>query len=304
VVLKTGPIDVDATRQTTQPVAIQASMATEAAALTLAENHRLPVPRLIAHDLVGECGRIALLTTAALGNPSAPDDHSIRALGELLPKIHAVKVPSDPALPVRVRAREGDDYVGFRARQRGDIEHYRTGISGEQHNVHARVVEEHPNWPQKRVHRYLTTPTTTPLIEQAERLMQELPHNSAPTGLVHNDIAPGNVIWTDDSPVLIDWEGAGAGPTGLDLGNARFELALHRGTRAADLALEGWRRNADVAIPDDLPYWDLSAALNTPANLTAWSSNPDATERRDAFISHVLTKLARVGRYNNSAEGL
>ncbi|WP_152363934.1 phosphotransferase family protein [Microlunatus speluncae] len=302
MVLKTGPTDLDATRRTTHPVSIRASMATEVAALAVAENNRLPVPHLIAVDLDGLCGRIALLTTAVQGSPTSADDVGVRNLGELLPRIHAITVPSDPNLPGRVRAREGDNYVAFRARQREDIDRYRTGTRSEQQDLRDRVHDDHPEWAPQRVRRYLTVPATTPLIMRAEQVLSRLPCSTEPAGFVHDDIAPGNVIWTTSrGPVLIDWEGAGSGPAGLDLGNVRFELALRHGAHTADLVLEGWRRNGSVAVPDDLPYWDLSAALNTPVNLASWSSDPIATERRDHYLAHVLNRLGHADQYDLSS---
>ncbi|MEQ4207341.1 phosphotransferase [Actinopolymorpha sp. B9G3] len=153
-----------------------------------------------------------------------------------------------------------------------------------------------PAWSAERVQQYLTDPGTTPLIEEAERVLEQLPHSTEPTGLVHNDIAIGDVIWsTGRRPVVIDWEGAGSGATGRDLGNARFELAMHYGVRAAETLLRGWTEVAGAPAPDDLLYWDLSATLNTPANLQGWAPMPHATEGRDAFITHVLRRVGATG---------
>ena len=44
-----------------------------------------------------------------------------------------------------------------------------------------------------------------------------LPTRSEPVEvLIHGDLHPANVMLTDDGPVVIDWEGAGAGPRGDD----------------------------------------------------------------------------------------
>ncbi|MEQ4206176.1 phosphotransferase [Actinopolymorpha sp. B9G3] len=270
-------------------------MSTEATALTLAEDHRLPAPRLIAADLAGGCGRLALMTTAVTDGTQATDEIGLRALGALLPTVHAVSVPPHPDLPPRTRAREGDDYVAVRAQQRDDIDHHESGTDRERRELCHRLISDHPNWSQERLDRYLTVPATTPLIQQAERILGQLPHSSEQAGLVHDDVALGNVIWAESKPVLIDWEGAGSGPAGLDLGNARFEIAQQHGQQGADLLRQGWQQSSSEPLPADLDYWDLSAALNTPANLAHWG--PDASHRRDAFLRHVLTRLRRAHRH-------
>ena len=294
VVLKTGPLDVEADdRGTFEPVSITASLSTEAAALDLAESHGLPTPRLIGVDLHGGCGRRALLTTAVAGQ-EVPDEDALAALGAVLPRVHAVQVPPSPHLPPRTRARQGEHYIAWRAQQRRAIQSYQAGSAREREELRSQVAAGKPGWPAEWVREYLEVAASTPLIEEAERVLEQLPHSTEPTGLVHNDIAIGNVIWSSSrSPVVIDWEGAGSGPTGLDLGNARFEVAMHYGPHAADTLLRGWTEWAGAPVPDDLPYWDLSATLNTPADLRRWAANlPRATESRDAFIEHVLERVA------------
>lgn len=43
--------------------------------------------------------------------------------------------------------------------------------------------------------------------------------------LVHLDLHPGNVVLTDDGPVVIDWSNAAIGPVGLDAANTWLTLA-------------------------------------------------------------------------------
>ncbi|MEQ7006838.1 phosphotransferase [Actinopolymorpha sp. B17G11] len=218
------------------------------------------------------------------------------ALGAVLPRIHAVQVPPNPHLPPRTRARQGEHFISQRAQRRRAIQNYQAGSTRDREELHSQVAASNPAWSAERVQKYLTDPGTTPLIEEAERVLEQLPQSTEPTGLVHNDIAIGDVIWsTGRRPVVIDWEGAGSGATGLDLGNARFELAMHYGVRAAETLLRGWTEVAGAPAPDDLLYWDLSATLNTPANLQGWAPMPHATEGRDAFITHVLRRVGATG---------
>lgn len=96
-VLKTGPVDRRTTaKNTTTHVSIRSSMASEAAALTLAESHGLAAPRLIAVDLDGRCGRLAILSTAIPGRSGAPDIASLGALAEAAAKMHSIALTPRP----------------------------------------------------------------------------------------------------------------------------------------------------------------------------------------------------------------
>jgi len=80
-------------------------LATEAAALVFAENHRLPAPRLLAVDPEGHAaGQPALLMTLLPGTSTIPRTASasrLRALGAAAARIHAVPAAPHPDLPLR-----------------------------------------------------------------------------------------------------------------------------------------------------------------------------------------------------------
>lgn len=61
-----------------------------------------------------------------------------------------------------------------------------------------------------------------PLLAEAERVLSGLPAAVGATGLVHGDLWHGNTLWTDhELTALIDWDGAGVGQPGVDLGSLR-----------------------------------------------------------------------------------
>ena len=121
-------------------------------------------------------------------------------------------------------------------------------------------------------------------------------------GFSHGDLWQGNAMWDGDRlTAIIDWECAGVGPAGVDLGSLRLDVAMCFDLAAADDVLAGWeseagRRAADVA------YWDVVAALSTPpdvgwfAGTISAQQRPDLTrelleDRRNLFLSDALDRL-------------
>jgi aminoglycoside phosphotransferase (APT) family kinase protein len=291
VVLKTGPAGADAARPTTTPVTIRASMATEAAALTLAEEQGLRAPRVLAVDLDGAVGVIALLSTAIPGHSRVPGLRALRALGAELARLHSIPLTPRPDLPLRTRPRQGDDYITQRRQAARQRDRYRAGTTAERHDIIHQVIAARPTWTVDRAHRAIEGARTTSLLEAAEERLRQLPIPAGPTVFVHDDLCGGNTVWTDsDTVTIIDWEGAGAGQPELDLGNLRFEESMTFGLPAAHEVTEGWCREFGQA-PSSLAYWDLQAALNTPADLAGWTTLPDATRRRDEFLQATLDQL-------------
>lgn len=125
----------------------------------------------------------------------------------------------------------------------------------------------------------------------------------AETVFVHGDLWHGNTMWTGDSFVgMIDWDSAGAGHCGVDLGSIRLDAALMFGLPAAAEVLAGWQR-ATGREPDGTAYWDVVASLNTPADMVKPLPNLHAqgrtdldaatlAARRDAFLQLALAALA------------
>jgi hypothetical protein len=104
---------------------------------------------------------------------------------------------------------------------------------------------------------------------------------------------------------LIDWDGAGAGAPGVDLGSLRCDAAICFGLEATDDIRHGWEAAAGRAAAD-LGYWDMVAALSTPPDMgwfleaIAGQGRPDLTRellvrRRDDFLRAALDRLDAEG---------
>jgi aminoglycoside phosphotransferase (APT) family kinase protein len=242
-------------------------LATEAAALAFAEDHGLPAPRLLAVDVDGAAaGRPALLMTVLPGTskiPTIAPTARLWALGVAAAALHTVATAPHPDLPLRVRPLAD---VDFAAKRRA------TGSS--------------------------------PLLEAAEERIKELTPPESAMVFVHGDLWQGNTMWIGDSYVgMIDWDAAGVGHPGIDLGSLRCDAAIVFGLPAATQILNGWQ-HATGQDADAVAYWDVVAAQTTPTHMTEWLPvardhgrvDLDATTlmtRRDAFLRAALDRLDR-----------
>jgi aminoglycoside phosphotransferase (APT) family kinase protein len=275
-------------------------VATGVVGLTLAEDHGLPAPRLIAYDLHGrDAGVPASLETVLRGTsgwpptPGVPSPEGWRDAGAVIARVHRVRPRPWDNLAPRVRPIEYDDF----ARERRWATVYQASTDEERPDVVA-AFGRFQAWPDALTQwtlanaatSPLATVRTTPLLFLADEVLRRHGHPSGEKVLLHGDVWPGNLVWDGDRCVgLIDWKTAGVGHPGVDLGNLRFRAAHAHGPDAAELILEGWekeigRRAADIA------YWDAVAALNTPTDLDAQES-AGATERRDEFLRIALSNL-------------
>lgn len=238
---------------------------TQVAALAVARDHGLPVPRVIAADLAGsQAGALAVLTSVLAGSTAIPRTMPAgraRQLGAVAAAIHAVAMTPRPDLPLRTRPLAGVDFAAWR-RSAG----------------------------------------TTPLLARAEDWIAGLPVPAAATALVHGDLWQGNTLWSRGQCTgVIDWDIAGAGAPGIDLGTLRLDAALYCGPAAACQVLDGWRHAAGRE-PEHVAYWDVVAALTTVGDMAqcmpplsdhhrANLDAPTLTARRDAFLRAALTTL-------------
>ncbi len=244
--------------------------ATETAALRVAGEHQLPAARLIATDLDGSAaGVLAVLTTVLPGHsriPSVASAERLQGLGATAAALQAVPLVPRAALPLRARSIADVDFAAQR-REKG----------------------------------------TTALLTAAEECLNQLPVPAGPTVFVHGDLWFGNTLWSGDRCTgLVDWDCAGAGSPGIDLGGARFDAALMFGLPAAEQVLEGWQRAAGRRA-ERVAYWDVVAASGTLADMAFCvpavrdQGRPDLDagvlgQRRDAFLSTALSRLDAHGR--------
>jgi aminoglycoside phosphotransferase (APT) family kinase protein len=259
---------------------------TGAAALHVAEGHGLPAPRLIAEDLEGRhAGASATLETALPGTSQAPRTVSaerLRRAGAAIARVHAIRLEPQSGLPLRVRSTSTDDH----ALERRWAHFYRSCRAAEKPAAATALMEQ--------------VTVSSPLLELADDRIRALGRPRGETVLVHGDIWEGNMRWDGDTFIaLIDWKDAGAGDPGVDLGQLRMQMSIQYGRAAAAYALDGWQ--IETGRPaENLPYWDIVAALNTPAILdgpdafAADGSDLDrgaATRRRDEFLRAALDQL-------------
>ena len=241
---------------------------TEIAAMThvaRAAEAGLPVPELLGYDLAEQTGYALMLTGQVPGSgviPAEPDPERLRALGAVAARISSVTLSPARALPVRYRPIEGEDFARLRREQ---------GASG--------------------------------LLRAAEAAVARVRPEEGRTGLVHGDLWYGNTLWDEDGRLtaIIDWDCAGVGPAGIDLGTLRCDAAWCHGLAAADDILRGWEAEAGRAARD-VAYWDAVASLSSPPDM-GWfpesmvaQGRPDLTreimlERRDAFLAAALSQL-------------
>jgi aminoglycoside phosphotransferase (APT) family kinase protein len=242
-------------------------LATEAAALRLAEAHQLAAPRLLAVDVDGAAaGGPVLLMTVLPGSSKIPTIASVarlRALGAAAATLHTVTTAPRPDLPLRVRPLAD---VDFAAERRA------TGSS--------------------------------PLLEAAEARITQMAAPQGVTVLVHGDLWQGNTLWIGERCVgMVDWDAAGVGHPGVDLGTLRLDAAIVFGLPAAAVVLEGWQR-ATGQEAAAMAYWDLVAALTTPTDMAQWLPVAHAhgrvdldaatlMDRRDRFLRAALDQLDR-----------
>jgi aminoglycoside phosphotransferase (APT) family kinase protein len=244
---------------------------TEAAALAFAQEHKLAAPRLLGVDPDGRAaGRPVLLTTVLAGSSRIPTKAlpgRLRALGAAAARLHAVVAAPRPGLPLRARPLEDVDFAAARR------------ASG-----------------------------STRLLDAAEERIDQLPLPQGVSVFVHGDLWQGNTLWAGGALVgMVDWDAAGVGHPGIDLGTLRLDAAILFGLPAAVEVLEGWRQ-ATGHTAEAMAYWDVVAALTTPAEPVDWFGqwlavvhehgrvDLDAatlTGRRDAFLLAALDQLDR-----------
>jgi aminoglycoside phosphotransferase (APT) family kinase protein len=238
-----------------------APLRTEVAALRLAAEHGIPAPRLLAAELVGD--RPVVLVEQLAGSSQIP--------------------PGRPPARLRTLGRVATPLHAFALEAGPALPRRDRPIAGEDF---AALRRQQP---------------ARPLLVEAEERTAVPPAGEAGV-FVHGDLWQGNALWEGDTLVgLIDWDCAGAGPAGVDLGSLRCDAAICFGVEAADDVLGGWEEAAGRPAAN-LAHWDVVAALSTPPDMgwfpgaIAGQGRPDLTRdvlvgRRDAFLRAALDRL-------------
>jgi Ser/Thr protein kinase RdoA (MazF antagonist) len=273
VVLKAGPLDWTA------------GFTAEAAGMEFATEHDLPAPRLVAADLEGRFGVLAVLSTSLPGEPWRAWKQPglvarLRALGAAAARLHAIALAPRPRLPLRTHHIPHDDYSAERrwaARFQAAADHDKDAVFEE-------LLAE-TGWPPGPLRQVVTLTRTTPLLREAEERIAQASPPEAATVFVHADLHTGNTLWDGDTLTgIVDWDSAGAGQPGVDLGSLRLDAAMNYDLAAAQEIVNGWQ-DASQQVATDLAYWDVVSALNTSADCG------DQTPRRDAFLRAALDRL-------------
>jgi aminoglycoside phosphotransferase (APT) family kinase protein len=238
-----------------------APIITEVKALQLAARAAIPVPEVLGYDDGSAAGVPLLLMGWLAGSshiPRKPDASRLAMLGAVAARLHAVPLEPSAELPARDRPIAGEDFARMRREQE----------------------------PRE-------------LLQRAEAVMASASPAAARSVFVHGDLWHGNTLWEDGQLTgLLDWDCAGAGDPGVDLGSLRCDAAICFGPDAAADVLKGWEQEAGHQ-PHDVAYWDVVAALATPPDMgwfpatIAEQGRPDLDEetllaRRDLFLRQAL----------------
>jgi aminoglycoside phosphotransferase (APT) family kinase protein len=239
---------------------------TEVAALSLLPGHGLPGPRLLAARLATD--QPALVIELLPGSSAIPPEAPVARLRRLGAVAAAIHAVRPGPDPALPRRERPIAAVDFAALRRA----------------------REPR----------------PLLVEAEAAMAARPV-PAGSGFVHGDLWQGNALWQGDTLAgLIDWDCAGVGPAGVDLGSLRCDAALCFGPAAAGEVLRGWE-NAAGRPATDVAYWDVVAGLCTPPDMDwfvgaiAGQGRADLTrevllDRRDRFLADALRRLPEGSR--------
>ncbi len=224
----------------------------EAAALRAAEDLGIAAPRLIGDDLSGaDSSRLAILSTYLEGANLIPREATHERLLALGRAAASLcrTPPNETGLPVRPRPLSDLDFATERAV--GD---------------------------------------STPILDEADQFIAAGTPPLVANVLVHGDCWQGNTLWRDDRFIgFVDWDAAGVGQPGLDLGSIRFDVALYFGLDGLDAVNEGWHEAGGPQI-DQLAYWDVLAALSSPTDLSSWMPTIAGPGRADLDIRTIATR--------------
>ncbi|MBX3061592.1 MAG: phosphotransferase [Anaerolineae bacterium] len=122
----------------------------------------------------------------------------------------------------------------------------------------------------------------------------QLAQRNQPT-LLHGDYWSGNILWRDHQLIaVIDWEDARIGDPLADLAVTRLEMLWAFGIDAMHRFTDLYRTMTSLDF-NNLPYWDLYAALRPAFKIADWASDPAAElamrEKHRSFVVQAFDQL-------------
>ncbi|HEU4354607.1 MAG TPA: aminoglycoside phosphotransferase family protein [Actinomycetota bacterium] len=223
-------------------------------ALRALEAVELPVPRVAAADVHADtCDVPTLLLTWLPGEaPDRPTDLRAfaRGLAEPLPAIHAIDAPPSMRAYEPYFVSDGIAVADLRP----------------------------PRWAFD--------------VRTWERAFETVASDppDAPSAFIHRDYHHGNTVWQGGTLTgVVDWTTGCVGPPGIDLAQARINLAWDFDQGTADAFRHSWR-----ALEPGLkahPYWDVLDAVDWLGDGAAPDATPERLRRYETFVAKALAEL-------------
>ncbi|UJL46806.1 aminoglycoside phosphotransferase family protein [Virgibacillus sp. NKC19-16] len=130
------------------------------------------------------------------------------------------------------------------------------------------------------------------------------PRPNAKNNFIHRDYYPANVMWRDGAVSgVVDFVNACQGPSGIDIGHCRVNLAMLYDVKTADGFLDAYNRLAGKAFTYDL-YWDLISLMDMlseeyPKVYPGWKefgviglTDKMMEERLDQYVVHLMRAVS------------
>lgn len=109
--------------------------------------------------------------------------------------------------------------------------------------------------------------------------------------LLHIDFWSGNILWENGQiSAVVDWEEAGFGDAGIDVGYFRMELCLEGLEDEADQFLKVYEDTIGQPVAN-LGVWELAAAVRPMLDVEGWFTRPMMAERFRRFIAKAKARV-------------
>lgn len=106
---------------------------------------------------------------------------------------------------------------------------------------------------------------------------------------LHGDFWPGNLLWREGALVaVLDWEDAAQGDPLADLAIARLDLTFVAGAEAASAFTARYASRVAVDL-EQLPVWDLFAALRPAGHFEEWAAVMPEIGRPDLDLERMTS---------------